>query len=181
MSIRPPCYNKFMTILNIRQFGDPVLRLKSEKVSKIDKEIKKLVKNMADTMYNVNGLGLAAVQIGVLQQVIVTDVSGEGKELSALINPEIIDRSGETVEEEGCLSVHEVRLPVKRAETIKVRGIDLKTGEEIIFEAADWTARALQHEIDHINGKLIIDRVSDEERARALKELVLKSKGDGSL
>ncbi len=167
-----------MSLLEIRQFGDPVLKEKSGKVAKIDKSIKKLAKTMAEIMYEADGLGLAAVQIGVLQQVIVTDVSGEGKDLSALINPEIIDMEGEIVEEEGCLSIISIRIPIKRAQIIKVRGIDLESGEEVEFEAKDWFARAIQHEIDHIQGKLILDRASNEDRVQAIKNLTLKKSGE---
>ncbi|KKN06744.1 hypothetical protein LCGC14_1074100 [marine sediment metagenome] len=167
-----------MTVLNIRQFGDPVLKQESQKIVKIDKSLKNLAKNMADTMYDASGLGLAAVQIGVLQQLIVTDVSGEGEDLRALINPEIIDMDGEITEEEGCLSVGTIRLPIKRAQTIKVKAIDLKTGEEVVFEAQDWIARAMQHEIDHIQGRLILDRASKDDKAQAIKELMLGTVGE---
>jgi len=162
-----------MAVLKIRQFGDPVLRQKSAAISRIDQKIKDLVKDMADTMYEAEGLGLAAVQIGILQQVIVTDISGEGKDLRALVNPEIIEAHGEQVEEEGCLSVPGFKVPVKRAMTVKVKGIDLKSGDEIVVEAEDWFSRALQHEIDHLQGILIIDRASKEDRARILKELAI--------
>lgn len=160
-------------ILAIRQFGDPVLRQKSQTIENIDRNLKKLVSNMADTMYDASGLGLAAVQVGVLQQVIITDISGEGINLRALINPVITDMSGETIEEEGCLSVSDLRALIKRAKTIQVKGIDLKIGEEITFEAEDWHARAIQHEIDHINGKLFFDKASEEERIKIMKQLTL--------
>lgn len=166
-------YNSAMSIFPIRQFGDQVLRQKSQPVKKIDREIKALVKNMADTMYKVEGMGLAAVQIGILQKVIVTDISGEGKELKALVNPQIVEKQGEIIEEEGCLSVRGIKLLVKRAEKVKVKGIDLQTGEEVIVEADGLYGRALQHEIDHIKGKLIIDRASKEDRIKAIRELTL--------
>lgn len=162
-----------MSVMPIRQFGDQVLRQKSQPVKTIDKEVKALAKNMADTMYRAEGMGLAAVQIGILQKVIITDVSGEGKELRALINPVIVEKQGEIEEEEGCLSVKGVRLPIKRAEKVKVKGTDLQTGKEVVVEAEGWYARALQHEIDHIEGKLIIDRASKEDRIKAIRELTL--------
>lgn len=167
-----------MAILEIRQFGDPVLRQKSSEVAKIDNEITKLIKNMAETMYNAHGVGLAAVQVGILQKVIAVDVSSEGKDLTALINPVIISKEGAATEEEGCLSFFDYRVPVERAEYIKLRAIDLKSGEEIEFEATDWFARALQHELDHLDGKLIIDRTNAQERSRILKEITLGKKGD---
>lgn len=161
----------------IRQFGDQVLRQKSQIVKEIDKDIKILAKNMADTMYGADGVGLAAVQIGILQKVILTDVSGEGKELRALINPEIIKSQGETIEEEGCLSVRGIKLPVMRAESVKIRGIDLQTGKEVTIEADGWYARALQHEIDHLEGRLILDRISKEDRIKAIRELTIGRPG----
>jgi len=162
-----------MAVLKIRQFGDPVLRQKSAAISRIDQKLKDLVKDMADTMYNVEGLGLAAVQVGILLQVIVTDVSGEGKDLRALINPQIIESHGEQVEEEGCLSVAGIKIPVKRAITVKVKGTDLKSGKEVVIVAEDWFSRALQHEIDHLQGTLIIDRAGKEDRTRILRELTI--------
>jgi peptide deformylase len=168
-------YNEsIMSVMAIRQFGDPVLRQKSQIVKEINSEIKNLAKSMADTMYDAQGLGLAAVQVGVLERLIVIDISGEGKDLRALLNPKILKKSGEKIEEEGCLSISDIKLPIKRAEKVKVGALDLKRREEIVIEADDWLARALQHEIDHLEGKLIIDRASKEDKTKVLKELALK-------
>lgn len=168
-----------MAIIDIRQFGDQVLKQVSEPVSNVGKEIKKLVKNMAATMYEAEGLGLAAVQIGILQRVILTDVSGEGKKLMALANPQIVEKQGKKTEEEGCLSVRGVQIEIERAQYVKIKGIDVKTKKEVTIEAEDWLARAFQHEIDHLEGKLILDRATNEDRLKILRQLTLSNRNEG--
>lgn len=155
-----------MTIFSIRKFGDPVLRQPAKKIEASDKELEQLVASMAETMYAAPGLGLAANQIGILKQVFVFD---EGSGLMAYMNPEIIEAEGEIEEDEGCLSVASIQVPVKRYEKIKVRAQTLD-GEEHIIEAEGFTARILQHEIDHLNGKIILDRLSETDRRRAIQE-----------
>lgn len=156
-----------MAVMPILKFGNPTLKLPSRAVQPDEEGLDTLIKNMTDTMYDAPGVGLAAVQIGVLKKVVTYDI-GEG--LNVLLNPEIISFEGEEEEEEGCLSVPEVRIHIKRYSKIEVKGID-QYGETQHFEAEDFLARALQHEIDHINGVIILDRASREERKRALKEL----------
>jgi len=162
-----------VAILPIRKFPDPVLKEKTMPVEKIDDELKKLIKNMAETMYAAPGVGLAANQVGVLKRVIVVDVD---ENLMAFINPEIVWYSDEIEEgEEGCLSVSaEINVMVPRSVKIIFKGRN-ENGEEVEFEAEGFLARALQHEVDHINGILILDRTTPEEKRRALRELANKT------
>jgi len=145
-----------MALKKIIKYPDPTLRKKSKHVERVDKEIKQLIEDMAETMYASRGIGLAAIQIGVLKRVIVVNI-GEG--LVALVNPEILEGEGGTQMEEGCLCLPGIMVEVKRSEKIKVKGLNDK-GEEIVIDAEGLLARALQHEIDHLNGILIIDKVS---------------------
>lgn len=143
-----------MAIYNILKEGDPALREKSKAVPKITPNIIKLLRNMLETMYDADGVGLAAPQVGVLKRVIVIDV-GEGP--IVLINPEIIEKKGEMTDSEGCLSCPGLVGDVKRYKTVKVKGLNEK-GEEIIIEGEDLLSTALQHEIDHLDGILFIDK-----------------------
>ena len=159
-----------MVVLTIRQFGDPVLKEKCMPVEKVDKEIEELIKNLADTMHAAPGIGLAAPQLGILRQVLILDLE-EGKGLVAYINPKIVSASSNLVEdEEGCLSVPEVKVAIKRPEKIVVQALNSR-GKKVKFEADNLLARAIQHEIDHLNGILILDRVSGKERREALLKL----------
>jgi peptide deformylase len=144
-----------MAIRTIRTDGDEVLRKISKEVDDINDKIKTLIKDMADTMYKADGIGLAAPQIGILKRVVVIDV-GEG--LLELINPRIIEEVGEQMEAEGCLSLPGVFGEVKRPEKVVVEALTLK-GEKIVVEGHDLLARALCHEIDHLNGVLFKDKV----------------------
>ncbi len=146
-----------MALLKIRKVGDPVLRSKAKEVVKLNAQVIDLLDNMTETMYKAPGAGLAAPQVGVLQRIIVVDVNDENG-LIELINPEIIRTSEEqTVLEEGCLSIPGAAYNVIRARQVKVKGLDRK-GREVIIEAEGYLARALQHEIDHLDGVLIIDK-----------------------
>lgn len=156
-----------MAVMPILKFGNPTLKLPSRTVQPNEEGLDTLIKNMTDTMYDAPGVGLAAVQIGVLKKVVTYDI-GEG--LNILLNPEIVSFEDEEEEEEGCLSVPEARIQIKRYLSIEVKGIN-EHGEPRHFEAEGFAARALQHEIDHINGVLILDRASREERKKVLKEL----------
>ncbi|APC08018.1 peptide deformylase [Neomoorella thermoacetica] len=144
-----------MAIHKILTLGDPLLREKSQPVRKITTNVWKLLDNLADTMYDAPGVGLAAPQIGVLKRVIVVDV-GEG--LTELINPEVIAASGEEVGAEGCLSIPGAQGEVPRAAVVTVRGLD-RHGRVREIRAEGLYARALQHEIDHLDGILFIDKV----------------------
>ncbi|MBE6064266.1 peptide deformylase [Clostridium cochlearium] len=148
-----------MAIRNLRFLGDDLLRKKSRKVDKIDDRIQVLLDDMLETMYENNGVGLAAPQVGILKRVVVIDI-GEGPLF--LINPEIIEEEGFYVDQEGCLSVPGRQGEVKRPYRVKVKAQDRK-GNEIIVEGEELLARALCHEIDHLNGILFVDKVIESE------------------
>jgi peptide deformylase len=150
-----------MAILEILKYPHPVLKKRSEEVEQIDEEVKALVRDMAETMYHASGIGLAACQVGISRRVIVLDASPINPEQSffAVINPEIVFEEGEVDQEEGCLSVPDCLEKVKRREKVKVRGTSIE-GEEIEISGDGIVAIALQHEIDHLNGILILDKVS---------------------
>ena len=147
-----------MAIRQLRYVGDPILRKVSREVTEINDRIKTLLEDMVDIMYENDGVGLAAPQIGVLRRVIVIDV-GEGP--IKLINPEILEEEGENIDVEGCLSIPNRSGTVKRPERVKVKYLD-ENGEEKIIEGTSLLARALCHEIDHLNGILFIDNMIEE-------------------
>jgi peptide deformylase len=148
-------------IRTILTYPDPELKKKSPPVTVINEKTHELVKDMADTMYDAPGIGLAAPQIGVHQRVIVIDVAGndEPPALIAAINPVIVHAEGETFEEEGCLSVPKYAANVRRHASIVVKGLNLE-GEEVTWKADGLLAIAFQHEIDHLDGILFIDHIS---------------------
>ncbi len=166
-----------MSKLSIKTYGNRVLESKSRKVHTVDKEVKIFVKDMAEIMYEGRGVGLAAPQVGVLKRIIVFD---PGNGLMCLINPEITWTRGREVMPEGCLSFPGVELEVKRHREIAVRALDLD-GKSVEFKARDITARIIQHEVDHLDGVLIVDRVSRKklkpikEKLEELKKLSDKS------
>lgn len=150
-----------MAVLEILKYPHPLLKKRSKEVVQVDAEVKHLIQDMAETMYHANGIGLAACQVGIPLRVIVLDVSpiDPQQNLFAMINPEILSEEGEIEYEEGCLSVPDCLEKVKRKEKISVRGISAE-GEKIEISGEGILAIALQHEIDHINGVLILDRMS---------------------
>lgn len=153
-----------MAIREIKKYPDPVLRRKTASVGAIDEDICRLIDDMVETMHAAPGVGLAANQVGVPLQVAVIDISSHEEEggkrpLVVLINPEIVSEEGTVVAEEGCLSVPDFTENVKRAARIKVRARD-RAGKTFELEADGLMAKALQHEIDHLNGILFIDRLS---------------------
>ncbi len=154
-----------MAILEIVKYPHPVLKKKCEPVGEIDEEVRKLIDDMRETMYGASGVGLAACQVGVSRRVIVLDVSPLDPQHTffALINPEIISEEGEVDHEEGCLSVPDYLEKIKRKEKVCVRGLSPE-GMEVEINGDGIFAIALQHEIDHINGILILDRVSQLKR-----------------
>ncbi|MDK2814180.1 MAG: peptide deformylase [Thermoanaerobacter sp.] len=159
-----------MAIRYVRKIGDEVLRKKAKPVTEINSHILTILEDMAQTMYLNDGVGLAANQIGVLRRLVVIDV-GEG--LLELINPEIVYEEGEQVGAEGCLSIPGVVGEVKRPKKVKVKYLD-REGKEREIEGEDLLARALCHEIDHLNGVLFIDkaiRFLDEEEKENVKEV----------
>lgn len=148
-----------MAIRQLRYSNDPILRKKSREIVDINERIKTLLDDMAETMYENEGVGLAAPQVGILRRVIVVDV-GEG--LIKLINPEVIESEGESIDFEGCLSVPGTSGKVLRPERVIVKYLDIE-GNEKTVEGSDLFARALCHEIDHLNGILFIDKMIEEE------------------
>ncbi|GAA4871099.1 peptide deformylase [Paenibacillus vulneris] len=144
-----------MAIRIIVKDPDPVLREISKPVTKINANIHKLLNDMADTMYDAEGVGLAAPQIGILKRVIVMDV-GDEHGLIELINPEVIEKEGEQFGPEGCLSIPGKTGDVRRAQRVKVKGLD-RDGNEIVIEGTDLLARCILHEVDHLNGVLYTD------------------------
>ncbi len=145
-----------MKILDIRVLGDPVLRKETDKVSEVTNEIRTLIAEMFDTMYAAEGIGLAAPQVGRTERVCVMDVEGQKY---AFVNPEIVESDGTIRGEEGCLSIPEIFGDVTRASRVVVRALD-ENGEEIEVEGSELLARCMQHEIDHLDGKLFIDYLS---------------------
>ena len=153
---------------SIRTFGDPVLKSKAAPVTDVDGKLVRLVDDMFDTLYETgNGIALAAPQIGVQKQVIVWDL-GEGDQ-EVIFNPEIIESDGEWVYDEGCLSIPGLYVEMVRPKTVLVRGVALN-GEIVEREADELEARMYQHELDHLNGVLMFDRMTSEQRKEALGE-----------
>jgi len=148
-------------------FGDPVLREKSSSVKKVDNKTIKLIEDLEDTMRAASGVGIAANQIGVLKRVAVVD-TGDG--LIELINPKIIKKEGEIEQQEGCLSFYSLSCTIKRAEKISIITKNSK-GKKVKIKAEGLLARAIQHEIDHLNGVLIIDHALNEDRRKILLEM----------
>ena len=146
-----------MAIRTIRTEGDEILKKKSKPVEVVDDKIRELIKDMFDTMHKYEGVGLAAVQVGILKQIIVIDLEYEWQKYF-LINPEIISQTGEQVVEEGCLSFPNKFAKIKRPTNIKVKALNEK-GEKIEISAKDLLAQAIAHEIDHLNGEVFIDKI----------------------
>jgi peptide deformylase len=152
---------------SIRTFGDPVLKTKAQPVVDVDGKARRLVDKMFGALYGTdNGLALAAPQIGVQKQVVVWDL---GDEPLAIINPEIVESDGEWVYDEGCLSIPGLYVEMLRPKTVHVRGVDLN-GNVIEIEADELEARMFQHEIDHLQGVLMFDRMTPDQRKEALRE-----------
>ncbi|MDP6974244.1 MAG: peptide deformylase [Gammaproteobacteria bacterium] len=162
-------------ILPILEYPDKRLRTVAKPVEKINDTINKLIKDMFDTMYNAPGIGLAATQVNSHQRIIVVDVSENQNEPISLINPEIIDKSGEIESEEGCLSVPSYYENVKRASNIRIKSID-KNGNSIQTNASGVLAICIQHEIDHLDGILFVDHLSKLKQKRLKKKAQKKSK-----
>ncbi len=166
-----------MAILTILEFPDQRLRTVAKPVQSVDNGVRELLKNMLETMYNANGIGLAATQVNVHKRLLVLDVSDDRDQPKIFINPEILVKDGMQTYEEGCLSVPGVHADVQRAEEIRVRAQD-ENGEFFELEAHDLLAICLQHEIDHLNGKLFVDYLSPLKRQRLKKKLEKQKKID---
>jgi peptide deformylase len=164
-----------MAILNILNYPDERLRIEASPVENVDGRIAQLVDDMFDTMYAAPGIGLAATQVNVHQQIIVMDVAENKSQPLTFINPEIIARDGVQAIDEGCLSVPGIYEPVERAQHIQVRAID-KQGNPFEMEAEDLLAVCIQHEMDHLRGKLFVDYLSQLKRQRIRKKLQKQQK-----
>lgn len=166
-----------MALLEILHFPDPRLRRLAHPVKSVDDELRRTVEDMFETMYTAQGIGLAATQVNILQQVTVIDVSEDRNEPRCLINPKIVNREGEEERQEGCLSVPGVFANVLRAEKITVEAMDLD-GRNVSFEAEGLLAKCIQHEIDHLEGKLFVDYLSPLKRQRIEKKMLKTQKAE---
>ena len=164
-----------MAKLEILHFPDARLRNTALPVEQVDAAVRKLVDDMFETMYAAPGIGLAAIQVNVAKRIIVIDVSENHDQPLCLINPEIVERDGEESCEEGCLSVPGVFETVTRADKIRVRALD-RDGAAVEFEADGLLAVCIQHEIDHLDGKLFVDYLSSLKRQRIRKKLEKKGR-----
>jgi peptide deformylase len=167
-----------MALLTILEFPDPRLRTKAVPVVEVNDETRKLIDDMLETMYNANGIGLAATQVNVHQRLLVIDLSEERNQPQVFINPEILSQEGVEVREEGCLSVPNFFEEVRRAERVRVRAQD-RNGSVFEMDVDDLLAVCIQHEIDHLEGKLFVDYVSDLKRTRIRKKLEKEHKEMG--
>jgi peptide deformylase len=166
-----------MPMLKVRAYPDPVLAIRSKPVQTIDRRLRQLVDEMFETMYEERGVGLAAPQVGESLRLCVVNCSGESDGELVLVNPVVVETAGKDVaSEEGCLSVPGIRTNVIRPERVKVRAFDL-TGQELEIDADDLEARCLQHEIDHLNGQLFIQRLSETSRM-AIRRQIRKLESD---
>ncbi|NCF14408.1 MAG: peptide deformylase [Gammaproteobacteria bacterium] len=159
-----------MAKLKILEFPDPRLRKKAAPVATVDDALRVFIADMFETMYEAPGIGLAATQVDVHKRLLVTDVSPDKSEPYVLINPEIVEKDGVTATDEGCLSVPGYYEEVERAEHIRVRFLD-RNGDETEMEATGLLAVCIQHEIDHLDGKLFVDYLSEAKRQRIRKKL----------
>jgi peptide deformylase len=160
-----------MALMKILEYPDPRLRTRARPVAAVDDRIRRLVADMLETMYAAPGVGLAATQVDVHERVIVMDVSEERNQPLALVNPEILSRDELATSEEGCLSVPGFTETVERARRIRVRALDLQ-GQAFEFDAEGLLAVCVQHELDHLEGKLFVDYLSELKRQRIRKKLV---------
>ncbi|WP_456448895.1 peptide deformylase [Thiolapillus sp.] len=168
-----------MAILDILKFPDPRLRNSAKPVAEVDESVRKLADDMLQTMYEAPGIGLAATQVGVARQVIVIDISEDRDDPLVLINPEILESEGEEEMEEGCLSVPGFYDTVKRAEKVKLKAMDLE-GVEFTRDLDGLLAVCVQHEIDHLHGKLFVDYLSRLKRERIRKKLEKEARSRAS-
>jgi len=159
---------RLFALSRIRQYGDTVLRMKAREVETFDNDLGRLVERMTELMHEANGVGLAATQVGVLRRLFVFVDEGEDR---VIVNPTITKHSKDTeIDDEGCLSLREVLVPVERATSVTLEGLDTK-GEPVRFDLELPASRVVQHELDHLDGVLIIDRTDDESRRGALARL----------
>ena len=165
-----PTLRNAMAILDILHFPDPRLRHRAVPVAQVDDIVRRMLDDMLETMYEAKGVGLAATQVNIHQRMLVADVSDERDQPLYLVNPEIVARDGLQESEEGCLSVPGFYESVRRAEQIRVRALG-RDGELLEFDADGFLAVCIQHEIDHLDGKLFVDYLSELKRQRIQKKL----------
>jgi len=159
---------RMLALARIRQYGDPVLRMKGREIEAVDDDVRRLAERMTALMHEAQGVGLAATQVGVLRRLFVFTDAGEDR---VLVNPVITKRSDKVeVDAEGCLSLREVLVPVERAVAVTIEGLD-ENGEPVKLELELPAARIVQHELDHLDGVLILDRTDDESRRAAQGKL----------
>ena len=166
-----------MAKLAILEYPDPRLRIRAEPVTKVDAEIRQLIDDLLETMYAADGIGLAASQVDRHLRVLVIDLSDAHNEPHCLINPEIVAAEGMATSSEGCLSVPEYYDAVERAERIRVRALG-RDGKPFEFDAEGMLAVCVQHEMDHLEGKLFVDYLSEMKRSRLKKKYLKKTKRD---
>jgi peptide deformylase len=164
-----------MSLLPILRYPDPRLHKKAVPVERVDDAVRKLIADMAETMYEAPGIGLAATQVDVHKRVIVIDVSEDKSKLLAFINPEILERTGEQVCEEGCLSVPGIYEKVTRSQRVKVRALDPQ-GQPFTLEAEGLLAVCVQHEIDHLDGKVFVEYLSRLKQNRIKAKLAKQAR-----
>jgi peptide deformylase len=158
-----------MAIRDILHYPDPRLRDRAQTVERVDDAVRRLVDDMLETMYAAPGIGLAAIQVNIPKRVITIDISEHGDQPLCLINPEILELAGRIETEEGCLSLPGIYESVERADAIRARGLD-RDGQAVEFEAEGLLAVCVQHEIDHLDGKLFVDYLSQLKRQRIRKK-----------
>jgi peptide deformylase len=167
-----------MAILEILHFPDARLRNVAKPVDQVDDAVRRLIDDMFETMYEAPGIGLAAIQVNEPRRVIVVDTSEDRSQALALVNPEILEKQGEEEMDEGCLSVPGVYETVQRAERIRVRALD-RDGKAFEMDADGLLAVCIQHEIDHLDGKLFVDYLSNLKRQRIRKKLEKEARQSG--
>jgi peptide deformylase len=155
-----------LALAQIRQYGDPALRMKAHEVAEFDDDLRRLVERMVGLMHDAQGVGLAATQVGVLRRLFVFEPDDQGPR--AIVNPVVVERADDAAaDDEGCLSLQGVRVPVERSSRIVLEGKD-PNGEDMRVELDEYGSRVVQHELDHLDGVLIIDRTDHEHRKEAL-------------
>ena len=159
---------KEIALSQIRQYGDPVLRMRAEEVEEFDDELRAVAERMLGVMHDAEGVGLAATQVGILRRFFVCTIDGEDR---VLVNPSVTPLGEDTdVDTEGCLSLASVRVPVERATKVALEARDA-SGEPVSLELEGYPARVVQHEVDHLDGRLMLDRTDDESKREALRAL----------
>jgi peptide deformylase len=153
----------------IRTYGDPVLRQRAREVEEIDGRLKQLADDMVETMYQAPGVGLAAPQVGVQKRLFVYD-TGDGEGPRTIVNPTLSEQRGEWTFEEGCLSVPGLSWPIVRPKEVHLTGYDLD-GNEVSVDADEYLARVLEHEVDHLDGVLLVERLDEDQRREAMRIL----------